>query len=333
MKILHIGKKGNISKYIPNFAKEKNYNFLEISNANDISAIKSSLDEIEFIIADAISQISGDFLKKFKNLKLLHSEGVGYNFFDLNQADKQNVYVCNCKGMNSSAVAEHIIMLMLTLIKDTVKNDFLVKQGKQIEQKEKYMKNGNLLELSDLKIGLIGFGDIAKSLAKLLKAFNATTYYYNRTRASKEVESLYNVNYLPLDELLKNSDIISLNIAVTDETKNLANKDFFNKMKPNSYFINTSRGELVDEMALIEALKTNKISKAGIDTLKNEPITLENPILKENKELLDKIILSPHIAGITSSSFKRGYETIFKNIERIENNQKPINIVNFKKEL
>ena len=107
--------------------------------------------KLSFIIADAISQISGDFLKKFKNLKLLHSEGVGYNFFDLNQADKQNVYVCNCKGMNSSAVAEHIIMLMLTLIKDTVKNDFLVKQGKQIEQKEKYMKNGNLLELSDLK--------------------------------------------------------------------------------------------------------------------------------------------------------------------------------------
>jgi len=119
-----------------------------------------------------------------------------------------------------------------------------------------------------------------------------------------------------------------LNMAVTEETKNIANDDFFARMKDGAMLVNAARGELVDSMALIRAIESGKVSMAGLDCIADEPVQPDNPMINVTEEIRKKIIFSPHIAGITASSFKRGYEMFWQNVDRMEKNERPERIVN-----
>lgn len=180
-------------------------------------------------------------------------------------------------------------------------------------------------ELSQCVVGLVGFGDIARATARLCNALGARVIYANRTRY-KEIEEEYNVSYCTIDELLEHSDIVSLHLAVTADTKNIANDDFFKKMKSTSYLINTSRGELVDNDALINALLTGEIYGAGLDVMYPEPVQRDNPLLDER--IKDKLVLTPHIAGITNLTVKKIYQGIWENSQRAYNKQPLKNRVN-----
>ncbi len=327
MKILHIGKKGNIDRFSNPHDIISELEIVDCENGlSDDEYLKDGQDA-DFIIVDAMSKVSANLIQQMTHLKMIHSEGVGYNFIDLEAASDKGVYVCNCKGMNAMAVAEQTLLLMLGVLKDVAAGDQSVRNASQIITKEKYMKNANLFELADFKIGLYGFGDIAKSTAQLLNAFGADVCYYSHHQADSEVEERYNVQYLPLDELLKDCDFISLHIPVNDQTRNSINKDFFSKMKDGSYLINTARGELVNSIDLIQALKSGKIKMAGLDCIADEPVQKDNCLITD-LEIKDKILFSPHIGGITASSFKRGYAMIWSNIRKMINREEPDHIVN-----
>lgn len=163
------------------------------------------------------------------NLKLIHSEGVGYQGVDLDAAKECGVYVCNCKGMNASAVAEQAVLLMLGVLRDVCGGDRSVRAGRQIETKEQYMIEGNLTELSKCTVGLIGFGDIAKATASLLRAFGAKVVYTKKYPAPPDVETRYGVSFLPQDDLLAVSDIVSLHAPVNDETRYMVDCFVFGK--------------------------------------------------------------------------------------------------------
>jgi lactate dehydrogenase-like 2-hydroxyacid dehydrogenase len=226
--------------------------------------------------------------------------------------------------MNAKAVAEHTVMLMLSVLRFMVTGDRAVRNGEQILTKENHMVSGDLKELSECTIGLIGFGNIAKETARLSKAFGADVVYYKPSGLDKNEES---ATYLPIDELLEVSDIVSLHLPVNPETKNIVNDELFSKMKSGAVLINTSRGELVDTNALINAIRSGKISGAGLDCIAGEPVQKDNPVFAAEKDILDKIIFTPHIAGVTAASFKRGYKILWANIHRFENGEKPENIV------
>lgn len=328
MKILHIGKKGNVQRFSHSHYLEQTFDLVECNSGLSDEAYLQDGWDAEFIIVDAMTKVGGSLIEKMPKLKMIHSEGVGYNFIDLETAKNKKVFVCNCKGVNASAVAEQTLLLMLGVLRNVVLGDQAVRNAQQIQMKENYMKESNLRELSDLKVGLVGFGDIAQATAKLLHAFNVDVYYYSHHQVSEEVEELFHVTYLPIEELLENCEMISLHLPVTDLTRNSINDDFFSKMKDQSYLINTARGELVDTNALIHALKTNKLKMAGLDTIAGEPVQKDNSLINQSKEILDKIVFSPHIAGITASSFKRSYEMTWIDIQLILNHQKPTHIVN-----
>lgn len=328
MKLLHIGKQGNVDKYTSKTDFTKSIEIIDMpSELKEEEYLKSAKDA-EFIVADAMAVVSAKLISQMPNLKLIHSEGVGFNFFDTKAARDKEVYVCNCKGMNDKAVAEQAILLMLGMLRDVCNGNEAVNSGRQIEVKGSYMTNGNLMELSDCKVGLIGFGDIAKALAKLLKTFDVQTYYYKNSPASSEVEQEYGVTYLELDKLLKTCNMISLHVPVTPDTTNMVNDAFFEKMQQGSYLVNTARGELVDSEALIRALKSGRLTMAGLDTIAGEPVSLDNILINQPKEIRDRMIFSPHIGGITASSFKRGYSMIWSNIQRICEGKEPEHIVN-----
>jgi phosphoglycerate dehydrogenase-like enzyme len=186
------------------------------------------------------------------------------------------------------------------------------------------MVSGDLKELSECTIGFIGFGNIAKETARLSKAFGAELVYFKPSGEEKNQEF---ARYMPLDELLAVCDIVSLHLPVKPETKNMVNDGFFSKMKKGAVLINTARGELVDSKALINAIRSGRISGAGLDCIAGEPVQKDNPILIAENDILDKIIFSPHIAGVTAASFKRGYKMLWSNLRRFERGEKPENIV------
>jgi len=328
MKVLHIGKLGVMEKFSAKDSLLYSVERVEAANGTPVEEILKIGADADFIIADAMAKVPAELIEAMPNLKLIHSEGVGYNYFDVEAAKKRGIYVCNNIGMNAQAVAEMAVLLMNALVKDMINGDRAVREGRQIDVKEGYMKRGDLQELSELAVGLVGFGNIAQKTALLLKAFGVATIYYNkRTPVSPEEEAFYGVTYLPLNELLTSSDVVSLHVPVTPKTERMANEEFFASMKDGSYFINTSRGELVDDAALIHALKTGKVRMAGIDTLDNEPVRSDHPMINLPEDIASKIIFSPHIGGITAPSFRRGYQMIWDDIALVMEGKEPNHIV------
>lgn len=328
MKILHIGNVKNVENYTEKTPFTESTEVVNAPLGLTDEAYAQMAPDAEVIIVDAITEISEGLMEKLPSLKMVHSEGVAFNKIDLEAAGTRGIYVCNCSGMNAKAVAEQTLLLMLGVIKNVVSGDAAVRDGRQMEVKMGYMGAGSLKELADCKVGLIGFGAIGKATAVMLQAFGVTVYYTKRHRLEAEEEARYQVQYLPMDELLETCDMISLHVPVTGETTGMCNREFFEKCRKGSYFINTSRGELVDDGALREALENGTIAMAGLDTLDHEPVQKDHPMLSWPEETLDKVLFSPHIGGITGSSFRRGYAMIWDDIEKVSKGEKPGHIVN-----
>jgi lactate dehydrogenase-like 2-hydroxyacid dehydrogenase len=269
--------------------------------------------DADFIIADAMSSVGAKIINAMPNLKLIHSEGVGYQGFDLTAAAKRNILVCNCAGVNAAAVAEQAILLMLAVLRRLIEGDDLVRAAKQIQAKEQYILDG-IPELGAMKVGLIGFGAIAKETARRLPAFGCEVFYTGRRRAPEETEAAYGVRCLARDELLSSCDIISLHIASNAETFHYIDEAALQKVKRGAVLINTARGEIVDQEALVRALKDGRISAAGLDTLAPEPVLPDNPLLNLPEELRYKVTLSPHIGGTTMQTFHRAHRMIWENV-------------------
>lgn len=311
MKILHIGKQGNLQRFAAADGFLNSLDLVDLKPDLPVEEYLSQAGDVDFIVADAIASVPGALIRQMPNLLAIHSEGVAFNAIDLEAADECGVYVCNAKGMNAMAVAEQAVLLMVGMLRNVVVNDAAVRNGHQIETKEGYMQNGNLYELADCSVGLIGFGDIAQKTARLLKAYGVKEiYYYKRHRLDPEQEQQFGVQYRELDDLLASSRIVSLHLPVTDATMHMADQAFFAKMQPGSYLVNTARGELVDDAALIEALKSGRLAMAGLDTLDHEPVQSDHPLLNLPFEIAQRLLFSPHIGGITAASFYRGYAMI-----------------------
>lgn len=289
---------------------------------DNADTIISQAFDTEYLVFDAMATIGDDIISSMPNLKLLQSEGVGYQGVDIASAKENNVVVCNNKGINDTAVAELAVMLILDCLKNITTGSKAVYEGRQMDVK--IASFGVVRELSECTVGLLGFGDIARATARLLKAFGCRVVYSNRTRY-KELENELGVEYMSLDDMLKIADFVSLHLAVCDETKNIVNSDFLSKMKDSAYIINTSRGDLVDNNALLNALLNNEIAGAGLDVIYPEPVMSDNILLDDR--IKDKLVLTPHIAGITSLTVKKLYKNIMQNINKMISGEIPNNIV------
>lgn len=326
MKLLVIGNKARTEKYLPDLAVVRDVDLAVAERGTSDDELLSLAPDADFIMADAISPVSRTLIANMPNLKLIHSEGVAYNLIDLEAAKDHEVVVCNNRGVNAGAVAEQTVLLMLACLRDVVTGDQAVRAGKQIETKERMMVEG-IRELGDCAIGFVGFGDIAQATAQRLKPWGCAMSYYRRRRLPAEEEQALGVTYADLDSLLAQSDIVSLHVPVTDDTYHLADADFFAKMKPGSILVNTARGEIVDQPALIDALETGHLAAAGLDTLDPEPVKLDNTLLTAPAEVTRKIIFSPHVGGITEGTFKRAHHTVWENIARTIKGSEPVNQV------
>lgn len=304
---------------VPEF-KNFNCRFFPMDESPD--SIVAEAGDTDFVFLDAMARIGEDVIGSMPNLKLIQSEGVGYQGVDLDSAKRHNVIVCNNKGINDTAVAECTLFLIMACLKQITTGQRAVYEGRQMQVK--MASFGVTREVSECTIGLVGFGDIARATARYLKAFGARVVYYNRTRYA-DLESDYGVEYVSLDELLEMSDFVSLHLAATEKTKNIVNADFLHKMRKDAFLINTARGDLVDNEALLNALLNDEIAGAGLDVIYPEPVEADNILL--DSRISDKLVITPHIAGITSLTVKKLYKNGYDNIMKVINGEMPNNIV------
>ncbi|MCD7746698.1 MAG: hydroxyacid dehydrogenase [Lachnospiraceae bacterium] len=322
MKAILIGNRERFEKFYPDtdFANsvEKVYMTMEQVQCG----IPQNALDAEFLAADAIAQVPERLMNQLPALKIIHSEGVGYNGIDCAAAAKRGIYVCNNRGVNADAVAEQTILLMLGLLRSVVAGDTAVRAGQQIRRKESMMVNG-ITELGECRIGLIGFGDIAKAVAARLSSFGCELFYHASHRKDPETERRCGVSWLERDEMLRTCDIISIHVPVTPDTVNMVNETFLKMMRPTALLINTARGEIVDNQALKKALTEGWIAGAGLDTIAPEPVPADHPLLDA-----PGILFSPHIGGVTTGVFRKGHRSIWTAFEQVSKGARPVNIVN-----
>jgi lactate dehydrogenase-like 2-hydroxyacid dehydrogenase len=174
-----------------------------------------------------------------------------------------------------------------------------------------------------MTLGIVGMGSIGRYLAVKAKAFNMKIKYYNRTRLSKEVEERCQAEYCSsLEELLSQADVVSINCPLSPATRNLISHNEFKLMKDGVFFINTGRGPIVDEEALIAALESGKVTRAGLDVFHNEPH------IREYFKTSDKVVLQPHMGGWTEEAIRRAEKECFENVLRWKREGKPVSPVN-----
>lgn len=299
--------------------------FLGRAATND--EVVTAMPEAEVLLVDAIATVDADLIERLPRLKLINSEGVGFDKIDLVCAREHGVYVCNNHGMNAGAVAEQTILLMLGLLRGVIEGDAAVRDGRQIDIKMRGMREG-ITDLADCTIGLVGLGAIGQATAARLKAFGCRVLYTGRSRKDAELETRLGVEYLPLEEMLPLCDFVSLHCAVTPETRGLVDEAFLARMRLGAFLINTARGEIVDNAALVDALVEGRLGGAGLDVVYPEPVLPDNPLVNLPPTAARKVLFSPHVGGITTGSMRRGQAHMWENIARVERGERPDCVVN-----
>ena len=276
--------------------------------------IAEAMREVDYVLG-FIFYLPDEAYLNAHHLKLVQVLSAGYDMVNIEGARKARAPICSNGGANSVAVAEHAIMLMLSVYRKLIAFHQNVTAGRWHSGIPRAV---DIFEIDGKTVGLIGFGNIGEQVARRLRGFNARVIYYDSVRRDPCQETALGVEYAPLDLLLETADIVSLHIALNDRTRGMIGREALARMKPKAILINTCRGEVVDEDALIEALQRGHLLGAGLDTLRKEPTDPANPILK-----LPNAVLTPHSAGPTVDSFRKRFQNGYANIQRVANGERP----------
>ncbi len=280
-------------------------------------ALKECVDADFYLVG--LEYIGKELIEPAKKLKLIQRLGAGFDNVDLPAAKKFGVPVANIPGANSVAVAEQAIMCMIALLKRFEEANSTMKQG-QWKMSEILMKG--CFELWGKTVGIVGLGRIGKALAQRLVGFEVTTLYHDILTFPPKLEKKLHVKKVPFEELLAQSDVVTMHVPLTPLTRDMMGAKQFEMMKSTAMFINSARGEVVDEAALAEALNRGIIAGAAVDAFKQEPLNPDSPLIKA-----DNIILTPHTAGVTREVSMRFLTESFKNFNRVASGKKPENLI------
>jgi phosphoglycerate dehydrogenase-like enzyme len=277
------------------------------------------LKDTEYYIGAGQFPHGPDFYQKAPKLRIVQTLSAGYNTYDLDAARAAGVPICNNGGANSTAVAEHAMMLMLAVCRRLIWQHEGVSSGRW---RGNDFSGAKLYELEDKTLGIIGLGNIGKKVARRAKAFDMFIKYYDINRLTTDQEDALGVRFALFPELIKTSDIITLHVPLDKSTHNLIGERELGWMKPTAILINTCRGPVVDEKALYNALRDEKILGAGLDVMVEEPPKPDHELFT-----LKNITFSPHGAGPTWDNHWKRWRNAFDNFERVARGQKPFWIV------
>ena len=291
---------------------------IELMLVKEGAELHAALPQAKYMVCYPHIPMSDPFYKSAPQMRLVQLLSAGYDNVDLEAARRAKVPVCNNGGANAISVAEHAIMLMLTVARRVVWQHGNVSAGR-------WRGNGpapRMYELYDKTLGIIGLGTIGKKVARMAKGFGMRIQYYDIQRLTEDQEDQLGVKFRLLRELLRTSDVISLNVPLNASTKHMIGTAELSLMKPHAILVNTCRGPVIDEPALVKHLSAGKIFGAGLDVFDQEPPPAGNPLLK-----LDNVVLTAHFAGPTWDNHVARFRNAFDNIERVERGEAPFWVV------
>ena len=281
----------------------------------------------DYLFVGSTQAVSARVIEASPSLRFIQVEGVGFDKVEAEAAARAGLPVCNNQGVNAVSVAEFTVGLMLAGLRRMAAADRMIK-AKQFEECQKAYRGRGVNEIISRRVGLIGCGAIGRNVARMLIPFGCEVVYFDEYRPSPEVEKELNLSYVTLDELIRTCDIISLHVPVLPHTINMISTPQLNIMKPSALIINASRGEVLDQRALAEALEAGRIYGAAIDTLSPEPPGDDHPLLNLSQEAQDRLLVTPHVAGTTNEAFTDMLKRALANMERAERGEQLQNIVN-----
>jgi phosphoglycerate dehydrogenase-like enzyme len=280
---------------------------------DDDETLRRELPEAE-VIWHVLRPLSGDDLRLGSRLRLVHKLGAGVNTIDVETASELGIAVANMPGANAPSVAEGAVLLMLAALRRLPALDQLTRQGRG------WPTDPNLGEtvrdIGSCTVGLVGYGNIAKRVEQIVLAMGGTVLHTNTADDGTDT-------WRPLTDLLTHSDIVSLHVPLTPETHKLINRAALAKMQPTAVLVNTSRGGVIDEAALIEALRDGRLAAAGLDVFTEEPVDPANPLLQ-----LDNVVVTPHVSWYTVDTMRRYLIQAVDNCRRLYDGRDLVNVVN-----
>lgn len=256
-----------------------------------------------------------EILEAATNLRLVQLLTAGFDRIDIERCRQLGIPLANNGGANSIDVAEHAIALMLALYRRLVELD----QDTRASKAERIDTGLTTYTLAGKTIGLVGMGNIGQQTAQRLSGFGCTLMYSDTVPLAGDRENELNLTRVGLTELLEQADIVSLHVPLNDHTRGLIGAAELAAMQPHALLINTCRGGVVDETALIAALQRDALRGAGLDVFAQEPPDTQNPLLA-----MSNVVLTPHVAGVTRDTWVRRAQFAFANMERVWQGNEPL---------
>jgi phosphoglycerate dehydrogenase-like enzyme len=237
--------------------------------------------------------------------RVVQKLGVGTQKIDVEAATKRGIFVLKAAGINAEAVSELTVLLMLAVARHFGKAMTAARTG-QVEKEHLRIES---FQIVGATVGLLGFGHIGQAVARRLTGFGVRLIYYDLHKASPDVERECQACYVPMDELIATSDVLSLHLPANPSTDLIINEDVLARTKPGLILVNTARGSLIDEHALAAAIADGRVLGAGLDVTAEEPLPVTSPLLA-----LDRVILTPHVGGAVANNFPRVIRRAYRNV-------------------
>ena len=308
--LAHFSPGDKVSEFL---APEINWLDIRYCAEDDDDTFYHELSDAE-VIWHVLRPISGEDLAKASKLRLVHKMGAGVNTIDVDTATRLGIAVANMPGANAASVAEGAVLLMLAALRRLPALDRATREGKGWPSDPTLGET--VRDIGGCTVGLVGYGNIAKSVERIVLAMGADVLHTS-TREDGHP------GWHPLPELLAESDIVSLHLPLTDQTAGMLDSAALARMKPEAVLVNTSRGGVVDEAALVDALRSGGLAAAGLDVFAVEPVPATNPLLT-----LDNVVLTPHVTWYTADTMRRYLEHAVNNCRRIRDGRELANVVN-----
>ena len=290
--------------------------FHPVASAADIEAALARSDAV--VIRSM--PIRADRMDKAPRLKVIAKHGAGMDSIDIPAATERGIVVANSGDTNAFAVAQQAVALMMAVLRDVVNVDAIVRGG-GYQQREKMTGLGDLWEAT---VGVVGVGNIGRHAARMVGAgFQAKVLGFDPLMSAADMKAVGVEKVDDLHALLRRADIVTLHLPLNAHTRGLIGRAELALMKPEAVLVNTSRGEIIDEAALVEALTEGLIAGAGLDVLEQEPPTLDNPLFK-----LRNVVLSPHVGGGSRVALKKTALATAEVILAVLDGRTPENLAN-----
>lgn len=273
------------------------------------------------LICTVADKITSEVMDIEPNLKVISSYSVGFDHVDLTEATKRGIYVTNTPGVLTETTADLTWALLMSTARRITESDRYIREGRWNVAWAPDMMVGE--DIHGRTLGIVGLGRIGSAIAKRASGFNMKVLYHDVIRLSQEVEKELSLEYTSLENILEESDYITLHVALNEHTHHLINEEKLKKMKSTAYLINASRGPVIDQKALAKALKEGWIAGAAIDVYEKEPIAVDDPLLQ-----LDNIVLVPHIGSASRAARSKMGEVAAKNLVSILKGEQPVSLVN-----